>query len=190
MIRTITFVVFFSLTTLSVNAQYLHYDPIPVVPEPEVPTYTPTPPPSPPRYLPAPSDHHPNYTIKSQFVILHALLNGKDYSQHYINDKSFIAIYTKDDEASPYMAVMNSTDKTNSNGQMLAITSIETPQTDTSNGKTVITFGWEFKNSYDGTGGSATVTLTKEYTRDGTIFRCLIEVSNGTVCDFAGKQFQ
>lgn len=180
--------------SIQVKAQYLQFEPIPYVPEPEPPAYNPPsysiPPP--PQYLPAPGtmmNATPTISIISKYLIKVAKINGQDYTQHYISVNAGIAMYIFNNEPAPYMAILMPGDNSNSNGQMLAITNEETPQTSTTYGRTTSTFGWEFTNSADGKKGSATVTFIKEYRPDVTVFLCHIEATNGMVCDFQGRLF-
>lgn len=189
MIKTLILIVLLSLSISRSYSQYIHYDTNPIVtPEPITVPQMPMMPPR--RFFPPIADANPTISILSKFLIQSAKVNCKDFSQHYINANAGIAIYKISNDISTFMAVVMPGDNSDSHGKMLAITNKEVPQTTTEYGKTITNFAWEFVNSADGKNGSATVTIVKEYRKEGTVVKCHITATNGTVCDFEGVMGQ
>lgn len=175
---------------------YIHYDPIPMYTPPptdyRVPLSNLPQLPPPPRYTPPQNTYvKPTLNIISEFGIYSAKLNGKDFSQHYINAKAAMAFYSySNDPSSTYMAVVMPGDNSSSTGPMSTVTNEEIPQTAALFGMTKMLFSWDFVNNPVGTKGTATVTFIKQYRPEGTAFICRIEANNGIVCEFNGMLAQ
>lgn len=90
--KQLIFVSLLVLAGLNTNAQ-VNYEPTPVVtPQPIIVPQGYVPPPS--RYLPSAGPvPHSKINVKFKMLIKSAKLNGKDYSQRYINDSSGIVLY-------------------------------------------------------------------------------------------------
>lgn len=127
----------------------------------------------------------PETTVIAKFVIQKATVNGKDYSQYYVDNEACLLIFTEKESKEIYFANYLPLKKSMSAGKMIA-TELNTTTATASHYKTQTTkFKWSFSNSYDDTKGIADVHLLKIYTEDGTSFSCTIS-SKDTFLKFTG----
>jgi hypothetical protein len=160
------------------NAQYIHYDPIPNAP---APVQSPAPSSgiqsfrhSPANVQQATPEAKPRINPIFEFLIASAKINGNDVSQHYVNAKAFMGLYTVNDDPIYQLAVIVPGDGSNSYGAVKLDFSQEIPQTSSTYGQTKIIYFWNFINSTDKSTGTARVIITKEYRPDGTYCTCHI----------------
>jgi hypothetical protein len=200
MFKKVVFIVLLSIVGMKASAQYVHFDPIP--------TYNPPPLPDDNKFidrsnsdmnammarhnamLQAYANAESTINILSQFGIRSANINGQDFSQRYINGKASITIYSIGGKPTTYMAIVIPGDNSKSYGEMVNVSSNESPETPTAYGHTTIVFSWNYTNSLDNKTGTASVKLTKTYRPEGTVFTCHIDLDYSHVLDFGGQSTQ
>jgi len=123
--------------------------------------------------------------IISKFMIETATVDGKDYSQHYINNNACLVIYTNKGSKDIYFANYMPVSKSISTGVMISPELITKPKTSTSDKQQTSIFKWSFSNSYDNNKGIANVHLLQIYHSGGTLFSCTIS-SKGTLAKYTG----
>lgn len=124
-------------------------------------------------------------TLIAKFVIQKATIDGKDYSQYYIDNEACLLIYTEKESKEIFFANYLPLKKSISTGIMIK-PELNTTSATTNSYRTQTTkFKWSFTNSYDNVKGMADVHLLKIYTNEGTSFSCTIS-SKDTFLKFTG----
>jgi len=175
MTRRFCLAVLICIATLSTKAQYVHYDPLPYVPEPEVA------PPAPQFNYPTPTNPPStsnNEQILSLFLIEGASKNDHDVSQAYTNANAQIAIYSKNGNLN--MAICVTKTNSQSYGVITDLRTTAIPATSTSYRGIQRTFSWHYRNTYDEDTGKADVTLTLIDKPDGIYYVCVVKSTDQT----------
>ena len=176
-------IIWCSIVMLS-NAQtpdangYIHYDPLPYVPEPDPtplpqPMYTPPPPLNypPPNYsAPAPQ---PTEEVNAIYLITDAVVDNMDMTDVYVGEQAKIVIYTRNGTAN--MSIIRLKTNSETFGQVSYILPSEKPATSTMLAAKVLQFTWTFQNSYNTDKGIAYVQLTEINRPDGVVFVCQVK---------------
>lgn len=123
--------------------------------------------------------------VIAKFVIQKATVNGKDYSEHYVNNEACLIVYTEKDSKEIFFANYLPLSKSISTGIMINPELSSKAATPTSYKTQTSKFKWSFSNSYDNVKGIADVHLLKIYTNEGTSFSCTIS-SKDTFLKFTG----
>ena len=166
------------------QAQYMKYDPIPYYPVPDLPLpqtryYIP-----PPQPMPSNDNTSAPQTIKTILAIEEALIDNHDATGFYATGQAKIVLYHSHDNLN--MAILFMSNNSQSYGTIGIPATIETPASESHYAKTVSTFTWAYKNSYDDKSGQATVILTKVYKVNEVTFTCHILTNTGKDLQFSG----
>jgi hypothetical protein len=158
-----------TMFSIQVKAQYLHYDPIPYVPEPDLPTNTPT--------QPAPMLYGQPYYPKTDvtkdqvYIILnieYASINNKDFSTEYQNDTTKLVIYRKNTVLC--MSLFMLAKHSQSFGKITNVVNDNNTASNTTYYTSISTFDWSYANSYNNDSGVAKVMIKQVNNPSGITF--------------------
>lgn len=187
MTRRFCLAILICIATLSAKAQYVQYDPLPYVPEPEVAPPTPQynyPTPPVPNYPPPTSNDE---KILDLFLIESATANNRDVTSNYTSANAQIAIYTKNGNLN--MAVCFVKTNSQSYGVITDLQTTAIPATSRSYRGIQRTFKWHYRNTYNEDTGEADVFIIQIDKSDGIYFACQVK-STYLTSDYQGHQLR
>jgi hypothetical protein len=121
------------------------------------------------------------FTVISTFIIETATIDGKNYSQHYINNEACILIYTTKGSNQTFFATCMPVSKSISTGIMDSPGMTTQPNGSGSYNQKTYQFKWPYSNSYDDKRGIANVHLLQIFQKDATLFSCTISTKDNFI---------